>query len=145
MEGVYAVDPTVISHDGRLWLFVGMADNAQMGKDEELFLFFADRPHRPWTPHPRNPVVADVRCARPAGAIFTRGGSLIRPAQDCLRGYGHAVSFRCIDRLSTNDYEEHEIGRLTADLVRGGGSDLHTYACWGDLEAIDVRRFRPRR
>jgi hypothetical protein len=143
-EDVQAVDPTVLEHEGRLWLFVSMADNADMSKNEELFLFFADSPAGPWTPHPANPVVADVRCARPAGPIFSRGGRLIRPAQDCLRGYGHAVSLRCIDRLSTDEYEEHEVGRIVAAEVGAGGTDVHTYSHAGMLEVIDVRRFRLR-
>lgn len=144
LQDVYAGDATVLEHEGRLWLFVAMAQEAHATKDEELFLFYAGHPRGPWTPHPKNPVVADVRHARPAGAIFEHVGDLIRPGQDCTRGYGHAVSLRCIDLLSVDDYQEHEIGRISAEHLQLGGIDVHTYARAGAFEAVDVRRFRLR-
>jgi hypothetical protein len=141
-DGVHAADPTVIVYGDRLWLFVAMAETPHLSPNDELFVFFADRPTGPWSPHPLNPVVTDVRYARPAGAMFEYGDTLIRPAQDCLRGYGHAVSLRSVDRLSVSEYEEHEMGRITPQSVEVRGSDVHTYASIGCLEAIDARRFR---
>lgn len=141
-DGVYAADPTVVAYANRLWLFVAMTESACLRPDDELFVFYADRPTGPWAAHQRNPVVADVRYARPAGAIFACGGTLIRPAQDCLRGYGHALSLRSIDRLSVSEYEEHEVARITAESVGVRGCGVHTYARAGDIEAIDARRFR---
>jgi hypothetical protein len=143
-ENVYAVDPTVVEHDGRLWLFAAIAGSEHLASDDELFLFSAEDPRGPWTPHPANPIVSDVRHARPAGAIVPSGDAMVRPAQDCLRGYGHAVSLRRIERLTTDGYAEREIGRITHRDVGVRASDVHTYARAGRFEAVDARRFRPR-
>ena len=144
LRDVLGADPTVLAHEGLLWLFVAIAGSGHLSADEELFLYFSERPEGPWTPHPLNPVVADVRCARPAGAIFEHAGKLVRPAQDCLRGYGHGISIRSIDRISRDAFEEHELGRITADQLEVDGTDVHTYTCAGQFEMIDVRRLRLR-
>ena len=71
-----------------------------------FFLFHAESPLGPWAPHPMNPVVSDVRYARPAGALFLRGSKLFRPAQNCALTYGHAISFAEVTSLTPTDYAE---------------------------------------
>jgi len=137
LDGLVASDATVLAHGDRLWLFVGVAV-AHATLLDELHLFTAATPLGPWHPHPRNPVVSDVRCARPAGAIQRWGSRLVRPAQDGSRRYGGAISFREIDELSLERYSEHEIARLEpSDL--GAARATHTYACDGAFEAVDLR------
>jgi hypothetical protein len=142
IDDIDAVDTTFFEHDGRLWLFAGVAAKGGSYSDE-LHLFWADAPRGPWHPHPLNPVVSDVRGARPAGAIQRWGSQIVRPAQDCSRRYGSAVSFREIDLLSTSAYAEHEVDRLKpTDLPRARAT--HTYAADSCFEAIDLRRREPR-
>jgi hypothetical protein len=141
LDDVVASDATLLAHRGRLWLFVGIARPHATLLDE-LHLFSAAGPRGPWLAHPGNPIVSDVRCARPAGAIQRWGGRLVRPAQDGSRRYGGAVSFREIDELSESDYAEHEIARLEpAEL--GSARATHTYASDGRFEAVDLRRREP--
>jgi len=142
LDGLAASDATLLAYEGRLWLFVGVAaPNATML--DELHLFTADALEGPWHPHPANPVVSDVRCARPAGAIQLWGSRLVRPGQDGSRRYGGAVSFREIDELSLERYAEHEIARLEpGDL--GAARATHTYSCDGRFEAVDLRERRLR-
>ncbi len=138
LDGLRASDATLLAHEGRLWLFVGVAaEHAAML--DELHLFFADSLTAEWHPHPRNPIVSDVRCARPAGAIQRWGTSLVRPAQDCGRRYGGAVSFRRIDVLDREDYAEHEIARLEPRDLGGRARATHTYAADGAYQATDLR------
>jgi hypothetical protein len=138
LDGLVASDATLLDHGDRLWLFVGVAVPHGTMLDE-LHLFSATDVRGPWQPHPRNPIVSDVRCARPAGAIQQWGARLVRPAQDGSRRYGGAISFREIDELSESGYSEHEIARLQpGDL--GDARATHTYACDGRFEAIDLRR-----
>ena len=59
-----------------------------------------------------NPVVNDVRTARPAGHIFSQNGNLIRPSQDCSVRYGYALNFNRITKLSETEYEEIPETRL---------------------------------
>ena len=118
MDDVYALDAT-LHHDGEdWWMFVNMASHRASALDE-LFLFHAKTPTGPWVPHRQNPVVSDVRSARPAGALFYRGGQLIRPSQDCSVRYGYAVNFNSISVLNPLEYREKCQGRLDPHLIPG--------------------------
>jgi hypothetical protein len=110
-EDVAAVDTTLFDYGGRTWLFTAMSECGGSLNDE-LFLFHADSPLGEWTPHPMNPVVSDVRRARPAGSIYAEGGRLIRPAQDCSRIYGGAIVLNSIDVLTETEYREHPLRRI---------------------------------
>lgn len=138
LDDVEAADATLLAHGDRLWLFVGIAAPHASSLDE-LHLFWADTPAGRWHPHPSNPVVSDVRGARPAGAILRFGSRLVRPGQDGSRRYGWAISFREIDVLSSTEYAEHEIARLEPADV-GGARATHSYSSDGRFEAIDMRR-----
>ncbi len=139
LDGVIASDTTLLEHEGRLWLFVGAAvPHATML--DELHLFTATTLSGPWIPHARNPVVSDVRCARPAGAIQRWGTRLVRPAQDCSRRYGGAITFRQIDVLNLEEYAEHELSRFDPGDLGAAVRATHTYAADGRFEAVDLRQ-----
>jgi hypothetical protein len=143
MSDVVANDPTLLAHDGRLWLFANVVrEHAE--PNEELHLFWADSLEGPWTPHAANPVVSDVRSARPAGRIFRRDGMLIRPGQDCAGVYGRAVVLNRIETLTTAEYHESTVGRLEPTWL-AGNIGTHTYNAAAGIEAIDGYRLRLRR
>mgnify|MGYP000854517304 FL=1 len=141
MSGLRAVDSTLIEHDGRWWLFANVADDENNATWDSLHLFYADSPlSEAWTPHPLNPIVADVRTARPAGRIFRRGGQLIRPAQDSSRRYGGALHLQRIDKLSATEYAETTMETL--DPLEKGFLATHTINFLDDLTVIDVQARR---
>ena len=142
IEDIDAADATILLHDGRLWLFAAVAA-ANASSLDELHIFWAETIRGPWHPHPCNPVVSDVRCARPAGPIQCWDERLVRPGQDGSRRYGWAISFRQIDALSLTDYAEHEVGRIEPGDVLGARA-THAYAADSRFEAIDLRRRRLR-
>jgi hypothetical protein len=138
VRDVRAVDPTLIEHEGRLWLFANIAVRGASINDE-LFLFSAPSVRGPWQPHPRNPVVSDVRRARPAGRPFRdESRALIRPSQDCSSLYGSAVVFNRIEELSDTGYRETPIGRLEPGW-RHANLGTHTYTASETWEAVDGR------
>lgn len=134
---VVATDATVHAHGGRLWLFMAMSA-AGGAVNDELFLFHADSPHGDWVPHPRNPVVSDVRRARPAGPLFSEGSTLYRPGQDCAEEYGSAIWVSRVDRLDEREYHETPVRRVDAGW-RPGAHCTHTLCRGGELEALDGR------
>ncbi|HEX8074525.1 MAG TPA: hypothetical protein VF545_06045, partial [Thermoleophilaceae bacterium] len=142
MDDVDVSDATLTRHDGRWWMFATIAGPGASRLDE-LHVFHAADPRGPWTAHRLNPVVSDVRCARPAGPILREDGGLVRPAQDGSRRYGGAVSFRRIDVLTAEDYAEHELRRLEPSMVPGARA-THAYSRDSRFEAIDARRREPR-
>lgn len=139
LDGVCAVDATLLEEGSRLWLFVGVAERGASVNDE-LHLYSAEKLRGPWTPHPENPVVSDVRSARPAGRIFRHEGQIIRPSQDCSRGYGTSVVLNRIDVLTPSEYSETPIGRIEPTWSTGL-LGTHTYNCNQHMETVDGRRF----
>lgn len=111
---------------------------------DDLFLFHAQTPLGPWHPHPRNPIVSDVRSARPAGRLFMHAGRLIRPSQDCSTDYGAAVVFNEVVAMDESNYSERPIGRIDPTWM-AGLSGCHTYSKTAGLETVDGKFFISRR
>jgi hypothetical protein len=143
LDGLTAVDATLHIEDGLVWLFA----NVMEGDEDrgQLWLFSSPTLDGQWRPHPRNPIVTDPGTARPAGRLFRRKGVLIRPSQDCLRGYGRAVVLNRVDVLSPSEYRETPIGRIEPTWLRGM-KGTHTYTFNSRYECLDgyryVRRLR---
>jgi len=140
LRDVSAVDSTLFHHNGKFWLFTsGLGtEDPWFDADGELSLFFSDSLFGPWTPHPRNPIVSDVRGCRCAGQLFFRDGQLIRPAQDCSKVYGYAVTLNRVDTLSETAYHETPISSLPPDWMKGNRG-THTYNRSSTYEALDGR------
>ena len=137
MKDVRAVDATLIKHDGRWWMFVTIAEYGNTTWDT-LHLFHADDPlSNSWTPHPLNPVLADVRTARMAGRIFHNGSSLIRPSQDSSRRYGFGLNLNEITKLSTTEYAEKQIDRLEP-VPHSDVKAVHTFNFSSNWTMIDM-------
>ena len=142
LEDVHATDATLLRHRDRWWLFVALAVDGGRPIDE-LCLFSSDSLQGRWEPHPLNPIVSDVRSARPAGRIFSRNGDLIRPSQDCSETYGGRLVFNRIDVLSPTDYREEPVGLIEPSLDTGN-LRTHSYDSDGTYEVLDGFRMRPR-
>ncbi|MFP5354845.1 MAG: hypothetical protein ACLGIK_06770 [Gemmatimonadota bacterium] len=141
MEGPMLMDATLEEIDGKWWMFASeYREGLQPWTD--LLVFHADSPFGPWTPHPRNPVVSDVRSARPAGRLFRENGVWLRPAQDCSRTYGGAITLRRITTLSPTDYAEEAASYIAAD-GSSGWKGPHTLNAHRGLSAIDLKRSVP--
>jgi hypothetical protein len=137
IEGVPAVDSTVLYHEGRWWLFATRRDDEP---DTKLHLWHAEGPLGPWTPHKLNPVKIDVSSSRPAGPPFVLNGELYRPAQDCSTSYGSAVVLNRVRALGDEGLDEEPLGPLE---MPGGpyASGTHTLSNGGGLWVVDGRRY----
>jgi len=137
LDGCVCVDPTLHRHGEHWYLFANVSESGGSTCDE-LFLFVADTLHGPYRPHPANPIVCDVRRARPAGRLFERDGRLIRPAQDCAPDYGAAIVFNEVLELSPTAYREQPLSRIDPDWLPGLWG-CHTYSSIDGCEVIDGR------
>jgi hypothetical protein len=122
-------------------MFVTVGDEGSYSWDE-LHLFMAETPLGPWLPHRGNPVKCDVHSTRPAGPLFLRHGSLIRPTQDCSQRYGGAITLCEVEILTPDCFQERVVGSIQPDLIPGSDG-LHTLTATERIEVIDVRK--PRR
>ena len=130
-------DATLVRHGGLYWIFAATRTGASSTWDA-LSLFSAPTLAGPWRAHPANPVLLDAASARPAGQMFTLDdGQLYRPAQDCTRAYGGALSLARVDRLDGDAYRQTGVGGWRT----APGSQLlgpHTWNVAAGLEAIDL-------
>ncbi len=142
LEGWRATDATLhCDEQGRWWMFATI-DECGGGTWNQLFLFQADSPLGPWRPHPPNPIVSDVRWARPGGRLFRRDGKLIRPAQDCATHYGSGLWLMEVLELNETRYRESPLRRLGPGWLAGNHC-LHHLDSTDRFEIIDGMRWRP--
>jgi hypothetical protein len=137
LSGIRAVDATLCEHAGRWYLFTNVSEAGGSSWDE-LFLFMADTPMGPWKPHPMNPIVSDVRCARPGGALFRREGVLYRPAQNSQKLYGHSLSIMEVTELTPHRYAERVALRIEPDWLPNI-CGCHTITMADGLMALDCK------
>lgn len=138
MNDVSAVDTVIAEYRGRLWLFTAGIGGPEF-RLNELSLFSADTLFGPWKPHPKNPIVCDIRGARPAGGLFFQGADLMRPAQDCSKAYGQAVTLNRITVLSESDYKEEIVSTILPNWMPNIDR-MHTFNQMGKFEVFDARR-----
>lgn len=137
IENVRAVDTTLFFHNGKWWLFTGLAEIEGAYPEVELFLFYADVLHTTqWQSHPLNPIVSDVSSARPAGKLFIQDGRIYRPSQDCSKNYGYGFNINEILRLSETEYFEKKAAAVKPDWDKQLIA-AHTYTSEEGLVIID--------
>jgi hypothetical protein len=144
VRGIDAVDSTLVQRHGRWWLFTCTRDNSGYSPSEELCIFHADSPiSDQWIPHRRNPVISDVRRARPAGAFIERENHLYRPSQDCSIRYGYGTRINRVEILNEREYVEREVSFIEPKWdprVKG----VHSIAVNQTLTVIDALLEQPK-
>ena len=144
MSNVSAVDTTIFNHDNKWWMFTGIKENIGSSNSDELFLFHSDNPLTDkWEPHSKNPIISDVRQARPAGKIFSFKDKLYRPSQNSSKFYGYGISINQIDNITKNEYEETSITSILPDWDKNI-TRVHTFAYDSGLSMIDAKIKRRR-
>lgn len=142
MTNIAAVDSTIFQENGKWWLFTNIVQAGGNSYDS-LHLFYANSPFADtWTPHPLNPIVKDIKSARPAGRIFKQNNQLIRPSQDCSNRYGYAINFNHITTLNEKEYNEVNQQKLTPPENSKNTLATHTWNSIGNLITIDAEYWR---
>jgi hypothetical protein len=131
-------DATLLQQAGRWWLFAIRPN--RLNPATELLLWHAERPDGPWLEHPGNPVVVDVRSARPGGPFFRVDDQLYRPAQDCSTGYGDRLAIKRVVTLTQERYEEELVTFVEPEHDGPFPYGLHTLAGAGDVTLVDGKR-----
>ena len=130
------VDPTLLHHEGYYWLFGTLKGSSA---NSDLFIWYSKNIESQWTPHPQNPVISDCRCARPAGAFVLQDAEIFRPAQNCEKSYGCAVTICKILKLSTTEYQEIEVSTI-APQDANYPDGLHTINIGEEFVVLDGKR-----
>lgn len=137
LDGVAALDCTIIRHQGRWWLFHTDLDRNEWG---DLFIWHADVLTGPWRRHTRAPVKSDAGSSRPGGTPFVHDGQLYRPAQDCSGTYGGRVVIHRVIRLTPSEFEEVPAAYVEPDRNGPYPDGIHTLSALGDVTLVDGKR-----
>jgi hypothetical protein len=135
LEGQW-IDPTLFEKGGKWWLSCMHASSPK----ENLYLFYANSIEGPYHPHLLNPVLTDIRSARPAGTPFLFNEKIIRPTQNCSKTYGGSVVLKQIDKLSPTEFEESFVKEILPPKGRYA-EGLHTLSKVGEEILLDGKRY----
>jgi hypothetical protein len=136
LEARSPVDTTLIDVNGTWWMFINIEEDGVRVNWDELHLYHSNSPLGPWKPHARNPVVTDVRRARPAGRLFWSNGVLYRPSQDSSLRYGYATIINTVTEIGPAAYKEVPILKIRPE----GDNDLigiHTVNLTEEMTVFD--------
>jgi hypothetical protein len=136
VDDVIASDATLVTWQGRDWLFASIAGDGASTWDG-LGLFYASDLFDEWEPHPLNPVLIDAGTARPGGAMVVQDGRLRRVAQDCREGYGGGIVLADVGELDPENYSQ-TVRTTLAPPAGSGAVGVHTLNWAGEVEAIDL-------
>ena len=111
---------------------------------DELYIFSSKNLNSgKWTHHPNNPVISDVRYARPAGKFFTYNNNLYRPTQNNSKTYGYGMNINKVLELNELNYSEETISKIFPNWDTHI-SGTHTINSDGKLTVIDGKYNRRR-
>jgi hypothetical protein len=145
LQAKVPLDATLVEVNGLWWMFVNIQEEGVGVNWDELHLYYADNPLGPWKPHARNPVVSDVRSARPAGRLFWSDNVLYRPSQDSSLRYGYALNLNKINSISPTEYSETQVSKILPDWDKDIVG-VHTLNTFNQITVVDCltrrKRFR---
>lgn len=107
-----AANPAIIFYENKFWLFFSLANQ----NDAELYICYADSLDDQWKMHPKNPIKNAIT-APLAGEIFIHNGALYRPAQNCAKNYGAAITINKITQLTPEEFIEVEEIEITPNQL----------------------------
>lgn len=132
-----AVDSTMVEYENKKWMFTLQFDN-----DNELFKIFSlDEKQL------KNETVIAINDLnkRPGGKVFKWNGKLIRPAQDCTKGYGNSLNFFEIKEIGEKRYEEELFCKIDSQAIKSDfgkeAKGIHTYNFNEFYEVIDFKSY----
>jgi hypothetical protein len=131
------IDPTILKHDNKYWLFGNM-----VGKDlnKKLYLFYSDKLFGPYTSHRCNPVKTSLNGCRPAGSFIKAGDEIYRPSQNCEWNYGESITLNRVKILNEISFAEEPYMTIGAGNVNSGSDNItamHTINVCGDIIIVD--------
>jgi hypothetical protein len=108
-------DPSIFYYENSWWLFA-----CDIFNESYLHLYISHDLYGPWIEHPKSPIVRGLDRSRPGGRVIKHNDIVIRYAQDDYPYYGRQVRAFIISRLTTEEYEEHEV--IMEPVLKESGS-----------------------
>ena len=135
IEDTEGVDPTIIKHEGKWWMFY----TERAYSNTKLYIQFAEDLTGKWKPHKKNPIKTDVSSSRPGGTPFIQESELYRPAQNSVGGYGSGIVINRVNKLTSEQYAEEKVSEIRPSK-EGPYTGMHTLSSHGEITLIDSKR-----
>ncbi len=139
LDNLDIVDPCVLQDGDQWWMFAAVLDFGGSGWDE-LHVFRAEALCGPWRPVGDQPVLSDVRAARPGGRMWMKDGVLHRLAQNCAGGYGAGLGLHAVEQMDAKGYRQRTVAEVNAFDFRMNG--VHAYDATPRFEVVDGRHYQ---
>lgn len=139
LDDLDIVDPCVFHDGARWWMFAAVLDFGGSGWDE-LHVLQADALCGPWHPVGDQPVLSDVRAARPGGRMWLKDGVLHRLAQNCAGGYGAGLGLYAVEQVDGHGYRQRTVAEVNA--FDFGMNGVHAYDATERFEVVDGRHYQ---
>jgi|GEM_PF-3292982 len=138
-----ALDETPLLLNGTLYLFHTIFKKG--GNDQLRIAYKRNWEDRKWTTHPASPRKSDFSSSRSAGKIIQLDGKMIRPTQNCKIGYGKAINFMEIEKLTETEFSEKQVLTVQGKDILPGFDGIHHIDIGEKYICIDAKmeRFRP--
>lgn len=144
IPNIVAYDTTILQHNSKYWLFANVKNPENNSTWDTLHLFYSDSLlHDEWKPHPLNPIVSNISCARPAGNIYKKNNKIYRPAQNCSLHYGYAIEIMEITILDEYNYAEAKSNAILPAWDKKVSS-IHTINSLDGITIVDAKTSRNR-
>jgi len=144
IPNIVAYDTTILQHNSKYWLFANVKNPENNSTWDTLHLFYSDSLlHDEWKPHPLNPIVSNISCARPAGNIYKKNNKIYRPAQNCSLHYGYAIEIMEITILDEYNYAEEKSNAILPAWDKKVSS-IHTINSLDGITIVDAKISRNR-
>lgn len=139
ISNIKAYDSTVLFHNSKYWLFANVNNPENNSTWDTLHLFYSESLlNDEWTPHPLNPIVSNISCARPAGNIYKKNNKIYRPAQNCSPHYGYAIEIMRITVLDEYNYVEEKVNSILPSWDKKVTS-IHTINSSDGITVVDAK------
>lgn len=138
LKGGYYVDPVLFKKDDIWWLFFVEKVSENGSTTTYAKLYFANNLEEPWEEHPKNPISTDCHYSRSAGSPININGKIIRPVQDCSRGYGYKINYLEIIKITKTEYKDRKIEGYSPSKLKLNG--IHTVNFIDNILVIDGRK-----
>ncbi len=139
IPNIEAYDTTILKHNAKYWLFTNIKNPNNNSTWDTLHLYYSDTLlDDKWTPHPLNPIVSNISCARPAGNIYKKNNKIYRPAQNCSLHYGYAIEIMEITILDEYNYAERKSNSIFP-LWDKKVTSIHTINLLDGITIVDAK------
>jgi hypothetical protein len=140
------LDPTIIKHNGKYWMF-----GTLLGKDSDkkLNIYFSDNLHGPYISHPDNPVKNSLNGSRPAGSFIVVDDIIYRPSQNSENQYGESITINKVTKLDEYGFTEEPYMDLQINQNNKNNNEIltiHTINAIDEFIVVDgtIWTFSPR-